>query len=383
MMGTNAKVRRWIFLFFSAGLYIASLGNWESAVAVSLFIVLPYIYLNILQKWDVPVWPAGIMQIGVFIYINKYVWILDIIGAGIPNYIKLAGISYILFRQWDILQQVKARLVDKVPVVDYLNYLFSFWTIMAGPIQRYKEFIQAFYGEKIPLSNKESLECFHRAANGMLKILVIAAFFKYLSDAAYGHSLTEGVSIFYMVSMFYGYPLYVYFNFSGYCDVVIAMGRWAGFKIPENFNKPYLSRDMIEMWNRWHITLSQLVRDYLFQPLLKILISGPLSGYARMSQYISIFITFFLVGIWHGTTINFVVFGLLQGLGMAVSMIYRDQGIRQLGKIKYKMHYDNKWVANIERFFCLNFWCFTFLFFEYDVFKMNGWLFQLLGGAYG
>ncbi|HMB44552.1 MAG TPA: MBOAT family O-acyltransferase, partial [Candidatus Methanoperedens sp.] len=200
---------------------------------------------------------------------------------------------------------------------------------------------------------------------------------------SYERSLTEGVSILYMASMFYGYPLYVYFNFSGYCDVVIAMGRWAGFKIPENFNKPYISRDMIEMWNRWHITLSQLVRDYLFQPLLKFLISGPLSGYVRTSQYISIFITFFLVGIWHGTTINFVVFGLLQGLGMAVSMIYRDQGIRQLGKIKYKMYYDNKWVANIERFFCLHFWCFTFLFFEYDIFKMTGWLFKLLGGAYG
>ena len=186
----------------------------------------------------------------------------------------------------------------------------------------------------------------------------------YLSDHAYAH-LVSSPSLLYLLGIFYCFPLYVYFNFSGYCDIVIGMARWAGFIVPENFDRPYLSRDMIDMWARWHITLSQWVRDYVYQPLFKFFLSGPLRNYLSASQYVSIFITFFLVGIWHGTTLNFVVFGLLQGIGMAFSMIYRDICKKRLGKERYASFYNNKWVENGERFVALHFWCFTFLFFQY------------------
>jgi D-alanyl-lipoteichoic acid acyltransferase DltB (MBOAT superfamily) len=379
IMGFRIRCRRWLFLLFNAGLFLASLGTWQSAVAVFIFVSPPYIYLLVIKKWDFPIWPVGILQVVLFIYLNKYAWIISLVGLNVPTAIKVVGISYILFRQWDVLQQVKSGLVEKVPIVDYLNYLFSFWTLLAGPIQRYREFITTFYDERSALTNKETLACFHRVANGLLKVIVISSFFKYIWETAYEMSMTQGISVKYIVAMFYGYPLYLYFNFSGYCDVVIAIGRWVGFKIPENFDKPYLARDMMEMWNRWHRTLSQLIRDYLFQPTFKFLISGPLSRQIKVAQYVSIFITFFLVGVWHGTKINFVVFGLLQGLGMVFSLLYRDQSLKLLGKQRYNIYHDNPWVKNIERFICLHFWCFTFLFFEYDIFEMTEWLLQLGG----
>jgi D-alanyl-lipoteichoic acid acyltransferase DltB (MBOAT superfamily) len=230
------------------------------------------------------------------------------------------------------------------------------------------------------VSDEDALRCFHRAANGFLKILLIGSFFLDMQRqfSFFFSSSGSPIRFLALLGFFYCFPLYLYFNFSGYCDVVIGMARWAGFSIPENFDRPWLSRDMIEMWNRWHITLSQWLRDYVYQPLYKSLISGPFRNHLSFSQYMSIFVTFFLVGIWHGTTLNYLLFGLLQGLGMAFSMLYRDVCKKYMGKERYKSYYNNKWVTNVERFVTLNFWCFTFLFFQYDISKMSPYVIALI-----
>jgi len=379
LMSRDIKNRKYYFLIINIGLFALILSNIQSAAAIILFVFIPYIYIIIIKKYNISIWPIIIIQISGFIYLNQYTWVINSIGIEIPQIIRLLGISYILFRQIDVLMQVKAKLVDDVPVVDYLNYLFSFWTLLAGPIQRYREFIQSFYVIKPIIKDKETLLCFHRAANGFLKILVLGSFFKFVADDSYAYMVGGGYSLKFLILIFYCYPLYVYFNFSGYCDIVIAMGKWAGFDLPENFNRPYLSRDMIEMWNRWHITMSQWFRDYLYQPLFKYLLKGPLEKRIMVAQYVSIFITFFVVGMWHGTTVNFIVFGLLQGGGMAVSMIYRDFCKNRMGKTNYQQFYNKKWVQYTERFFTLNFWCFTFLFVEYDVGKIIIWLLKSIG----
>lgn len=379
IMVKNLRIRSLSFLIVSLALFISSIDNWQSALAIIIFISFPYIFIRILQKFKIPVWPAVIFQVAAFIYINKYMWILNIFGIPIPTVISFLGVSYILFRQLDIIFQVKARLVGEVPVTDYLNYLFSFWTILAGPIQRYRDFIQTFYSQKTPLNREESLACFHRAANGMIKILLFGAFFQYCSNTAYIGLLERGPSLKYILAIFYGFPLFLYFNFTGYCDVVIALARWAGFQIPENFDRPYLSRTVVEFWNRWHITLSQWFRDYVYQPLFKYLISGPMSKHIQISQYFSIFFTFLLVGIWHGTTLGLVIFGILQGLGMAASMIYKDLCVKKMGKARYKSYQEKRWVAYSERFITLHFMFFCTLFFQYDAISILNSIRKLLG----
>jgi D-alanyl-lipoteichoic acid acyltransferase DltB (MBOAT superfamily) len=131
---------------------------------------------------------------------------------------------------------------------------------------------------------------------------------------------------------------------------------------------------MIEFWNRWHITLSQWVRDFVYQPFYKYLISGILSSHIVLAQYASIFITFFLVGIWHGSNFNFVIFGLLQGTGMVTSMLYRDSMHKLLGKERYKKFNENRIVSIAEIVICMHFVCFSFLFFEYDIAKLTLWI---------
>lgn len=381
-MNASKNIRRYLFLIINIVLYAAYLKSIISAAGILLFVIPTFLYVNLMKRRSLPIWPMIIIVLGLFICLNGDIFVL-FKASGISKLatFKLLGLSYILFRQLDILVQMSSGFITKIDIVDYLNYLFSFWTLLAGPIQRYNEFIVSFYKEKVSLDDREIFQCLNRAANGMLKVLILGTFFKDLVDTALkSYALRHYVSYsgnpFDLLilnnyndykcffTLFYCYPLYVYFNFSGYCDVVIAMGRWVGFSLPENFNKPYLSRNVIEFWNRYHITLSNYLRDMVFQPLFKFLISGWLSKHVLKAQYLSIFITFTLMGIWHGLTVNFVIYGLLQGIGMAFSMYYRDSLLRKYGKQWYKKEYtDNKVIAFFERFICLHYYCFSLMFF--------------------
>jgi D-alanyl-lipoteichoic acid acyltransferase DltB (MBOAT superfamily) len=289
------------------------------------------------------------------------------------------GISYILFRQIDFLLQYQADKIEKIHFILYVNYLLSFWTILSGPIQRYRDFIHHFDSAQVTDFNWEKhLKLFHRMANGLIKIVIISYLLKNQSDKAFTALSNGEYSLVLFLYWLYGYPLYVYLNFSGYCDVIIASAAYSGFSIPENFDRPYLSRNMIEFWNRWHITLSQWVRDFIYQPVFKKLLTSAFKNKLLLSQYISLFITFFIVGIWHGTTINYVIFGLLHGLGMVFSLGYRDVTKKLLGKKKFKTYSTHKGIQVIEIVICLNFVCFTFLFFEYDI----QLVFNILGGLF-
>jgi D-alanyl-lipoteichoic acid acyltransferase DltB (MBOAT superfamily) len=359
LMRTTEAVRRYLFLIINIGLYAAYLNKAEEAAWILIFVLLPFIYIKLIHKRSIPVWPMIVIILSIFCYLDYF---------GKPSTIKLLGLSYMLFRQIDILIQINSNLIPKIDIIDYLNYLFSFWTIMAGPIQRYNEYLESFYSKKITSSNEEILQYLHRAANGMIKLLLIGAFLKNASDEAFQYlCIVDNHSAKNLIVFFYCFPLYAYFNFSGYCDVVIAMAKIAGFDIPENFDKPYLARNLIEFWNRWHITLSLWIRDYVFQPLVKFLIKRNNSKHVSTIQYLSIFITFFIVGIWHGTTFNYVIFALLQGFGMAATMFYRDFLRKFLGKLRYTDYVNNRKIAFVERIVCLHFMFYSVLYFGYDL----------------
>ena len=369
IIAQNLKLRRWSFLITSGGFFVASMNTSNSLFFAVLFLLIPYAYAYLIRRWNVPLWPILVIQVAFYIYLNKYGWILDAIHIPIPSYISIMGLSYILFRQLDILFQVKSRLVNEVNFLDYLNYLLSFWTILAGPIQRYREFSIHFY-EPTPISDKrEILGYLHRAVNGFVQVVILGPIFLFITTEAEELYRSSGDELF-LILVFYCFPVYLYLNFSGYCDIVIGFARWAGFVLPENFNRPWLSRDMIEMWNRWHISLSEWLRDYLYQPLLKFLFTHVWRSHFIFNQYVSIFITFFTIGIWHGTTVNYVAFGLFQGIGMVISMIYRNSCKKYFGKMGYKKYYTNRWIIMIERLITFHFCCFSLLFFQYDPFSI-------------
>lgn len=159
------------------------------------------------------------------------------------------------------------------------------------------------------------------------------------------------------------FPVYLYMNFSGYTDVMIGAGGLLGFKVPENFNHPYLARNVLEFWDRWHISVSHWIRDYVFMTSYKAAASN-FPRVARYAGYALLFVALFLAGVWHGTTENFVVFGLLNGVGAAVARMYGDGLRRLLGHKRFQAYLQNRLIRWIAVLITLHFMCLSLLFFS-------------------
>ena len=191
--------------------------------------------------------------------------------------LNVIGISYIMFRQIHLL--IDAPYIGGLPfsTVRYVSYLMAFWTLLAGPIQRYQDFCAGLDSIGQPRSDA-AIKDLHRIVNGLLKAFVIAPLFLDASDISTLQN--SGAQWTDVAIVFYGYPIYLYLNFSGYVDIVIGVARLCGFTtIPENFNRPYLARNVQEFWSLWHISLGVWVRYYVFTPLSKFLLERAGGGW--------------------------------------------------------------------------------------------------------
>lgn len=192
--------------------------------------------------------------------------------------------------------------------------------------------------------------------NGYLKVSVLSPLLYQASSLGTLHDADASLRAWLL--FFYVFPLYIYANFSGYCDVVIGFGRLARIDIPENFDRPYSATNIQVYWQRWHLTFSHWIRSYLFFPLMRAL-----SG-SRIGMALAVLITFLLVGLWHGTDPGFVVFGLLHGLGVLVVTPYArllDRWLSPGMRERYEHSRSSRWLRTAA---CYHYLCFTMLFFE-------------------
>lgn len=363
------KGRGLCFLFLNLFLYFGGTTHWHQAVVAAIWVLVPFYAVRVLRGKKTMLL---LLMLLCYAYLMQYDWIFGTLHIPHAFAWKLLGLSYFLFRQIDFIMQYEYLEEEKVRItlVDYLNYLLCFYTLLAGPIQRYERFVVDFYEKKEPLTRKEIFSSLNRALNGLLKVFVVSGILMYYSQQWFGsigtHSgfLKEAVS-FFIFALLNGF--YIYFNFSGYCDVVIPFAKLAGVTVPENFNRPYLSRSMVEFWNRHHITLSEWLRDYVYSPMFKGFISGPCQNYVRLGQYIALFLNFTIAGIWHGTDLNYLVYGLLQGTGIIVSMLYKEILKKRLGKQKFKAYQNNTVVKWAETAVTWTYICLTFSFVGFDV----------------
>jgi D-alanyl-lipoteichoic acid acyltransferase DltB (MBOAT superfamily) len=160
------------------------------------------------------------------------------------------------------------------------------------------------------------------------------------------------------------YPLYLYCNFSGYIDIVIGIARFLRIELPENFNRPFSSENFMNFWSRWHITLSEWLKTYVYNPLLIALMRRDQSvSIQPFLGVFAIFVTFFLVGVWHGQTSEFLFFGVLQGGGVAVVMLYQTLVIRQIGRKRYRALSNGFLYNQFARGLTFTWFAFTLLWF--------------------
>lgn len=304
-----------------------------------------------------------------FLYVKRYEFFATWVPVPMEwnlvlHPVELVGLSYMFFKLIHMFVDEWQGQLAPFNLWSYLNYQLSFFALTAGPIQRYNDFLRSWNEMDLrPRESREALLLWTRILTGMIKISVLGAWalaeFKRAAVPPGPRNLSE------VLVCFYVYPAYLYFNFSGYTDVMLGAGGLLGFKLPENFNRPYLARNVLDFWNRWHISVSHWIRDYVFMTSYKVAASQFPSA-ARYWSYALLFLALFLAGVWHGTTEGFVWFGALNGLGAAVTRAYGD-GLRAvLGGAGLKAYLRNRAIEWIAVIVTLHYVGFCFLFFSMD-----------------
>jgi alginate O-acetyltransferase complex protein AlgI len=238
---------------------------------------------------------------------------LPIIGL---SYFTFAGISYLLDIYYGKIEPAKSA-------AQYLCYLVYFPKLIAGPIVRAADFLpQLARGFRVTAQDIE-IGCAYLLA-GSVKKLVIA-------DQLAGHvrmimAAPEHYTAFTLVQGLLGYTVQIYADFSGYSDMAIGCARLMGIQFPQNFLMPYSSMNIAEFWRRWHVTMSNWFRDYVFLPL-ELHSRGMRNSNFRVSR--NLVITMLLCGLWHGASWNFVVWGGFHGSALAIYQVYTNLRGRQ------------------------------------------------------
>lgn len=264
--------------------------------------------------------------LGFFKYFNFFITSLD--ALLVPMHVNLktlniilpVGISFYIFETLTYVIDVYRGVAQPAKsILDYAVFITFFPRLVAGPIMRATQFLPQL--ERGIVLNMENLvtgsQLFLR---GLLKKIVIADNVAVMVDQIYAApDVFSSPTVWLAIG---AYSIQILCDFSGYTDMALGLGKMLGFKLPDNFNLPYTAQSVTEFWNRWHISLSTWLRDYLY-----ISLGGNRKG--KIRTYINLMITMLLGGLWHGASWNFVLWGGLHGIYLAVERAILGQKPKQ------------------------------------------------------
>ncbi|GAB5555914.1 MAG: MBOAT family protein [Schleiferiaceae bacterium] len=288
------------------------------------------------------------------------------------NIILPVGISFYTFQTLSYTLDVyKKKLEPTSDFISFMAFVSFFPQLVAGPIERASNLLPQFYRHrKFELS--QAVDGMRQILWGLFKKVVIADNCAEFVNEIFNHSDDYSGSTLALGAVFFAFQ--VYGDFSGYSDIAIGTSRLFGFNLKQNFATPYFSRNIMEFWKRWHISLTTWLTDYIFTPLAL--------NFRHMGNWgivLAIFITFFLSGLWHGANWTFIVWGLLHGLYFLVT-IYFTKGKAPKGVVAKKTKLpSSKELFSMLLTFALV--CFSYIFFRAEsmnhAFSMVGEIFSL------
>jgi len=272
--------------------------------------------------------------LGVILNLGALAWFkyADFLGANLawlagarwtPLHIVLPlGISFFVFQKVSYLIDVKRGDRHEYRFLDFCLFVSFFPQLIAGPLVRHNEIIHQFR------ANPRGPEVWENLSRGLALFLVGMGKKLWIADTlapsvdalfAAAHASVPNAAAAWAAAG--GYALQIYFDFSGYSDMAIGLARMFGLRLPMNFDAPYRAVSIRDFWRRWHMTLSRLLRDYLYIPL-----GGNRHGAAR--QALNVVLTMLLGGLWHGANWTFVIWGGLHGLALAGNGLWHRAGLR-------------------------------------------------------
>jgi alginate O-acetyltransferase complex protein AlgI len=323
------RLRPWVLSFFGSGFFIyfgyLHFGGFWGALCVLLFVweTLTSRLYRVGSRWCI----FGIVQAILLLFAFKYLvfavasWndlahVLHLPSLEpVTRWLLPLGISFFTFEFIHFAADSYTGKIGKTSLAEYAAFILFFPSMVAGPIKRFQEFVPKLRAARFDQE---------MAAQGVTRILAGLAKKHVLADtfALWGRKL-NGPELYsahgYQVAAWvFAYGMQIYFDFSAYSDIAIGSGYLFGISIPENFRWPYGSRDIAEFWQRWHISLSSWIRDYVYIPL-----GGSRRGNRRTA--LNVLVAFVASGLWHGAAYNFAAWGLWHGILLVGHRQWRER----------------------------------------------------------
>ncbi|MFM7022118.1 MAG: MBOAT family O-acyltransferase [Flavobacteriales bacterium] len=258
-----------------------------------------------------------------FKYCNFFVenvnHVLSFIGAGQIEWVKIVlpiGISFYTFESITYVVDVYRK--EHKPLSDFFQYqmyILFFPKLIAGPIVRFSEIADQITGRFATYNSDMLLEGFCRFAIGLAKKVLIANVMARMATAAFAAPIESMDAVDCWIGAL-AYTFQIYFDFSGYSDMAIGLAKMLGFRLPENFNNPYVATSITDFWRRWHITLGSWMRNYLYIPL------GGNRVSSKTRLYFNLWLVFVLSGFWHGASWTFIAWGLFHGFWLVMDRVF-------------------------------------------------------------
>jgi D-alanyl-lipoteichoic acid acyltransferase DltB (MBOAT superfamily) len=275
-----------------------------------------------------PKWAKGWMVVGItgnlgvlgfFKYADFFLENLATVsGAGITplGVILPIGISFFTFQQIAYLIDVRQGKSDRYSLVNYALFVSFFPQLIAGPIVHHRDMMPQFFAARGPRAHDVALGLSVFIAGLFKKVVLADNLAPFASPVFAAADMGADVASIEAWGAALAYTFQIYFDFSGYSDMAIGLALLFGIRLPINFNSPYKAGSVIEFWRRWHMTLSQFLRDYLYIPL-----GGNRKSSAR--RYVNMFATMLLGGLWHGAGWGFILWGALHGSYLIINHVLR------------------------------------------------------------
>ena len=272
------------------------------------------------------------------------------------EFVGFLGISYVTFKSVQLIMEIRDGSIKEIKVWKLIQFISFFPTISSGPIDRYKRFVKD--DKKVPTSGEYRelvLKAIHMIMLGFLYKYIIAYFIQVYAVNPLQLNL-HGFT--HMWLYMYAYSLYLFFDFAGYSLFAIAVSYLYGIKTPPNFNQPFKAKNIKDFWNRWHMTLSFWFRDCIYMRSLFYMSRKKLLKSQFAMSNMAFFLNFFIMGIWHGLEVYYIVYGLYH------AALFIGYGYYERWRKKHPPRWQNGFTTALSIIITFHFVTFGFLIFS-------------------
>ena len=319
ILGLMGKSLRVYGLIATVLILLTAFDTWQSRVILLLFwgfqTALCFLFLKLHKKrWHL--WLVIVLSLLPLLFVK-----LGLFG--------MLGISYITFRAVQVLLEIHDGYIKELSLWDLSYFLLFFPSVSSGPIDRYRRFSADLRKERAGEQYYELLK------QGVWKLMLGAVYNFAIGNLIWQYwvSALPESGFFVTWSYLYGYTFFMFFNFAGYSLMAVGTAYILGIQMPDNFNMPFLSKDMKDFWARWHISLSTWLRDYVYTRFCMSALRGKWFKGQRTASYLGYFLTMILMGVWHGFNLPCLVYGLYHGVLMSLNDV-ADTRWKQFRKLK-------------------------------------------------